>query len=143
MVKTVQGLPARVGDRIEITGHAVGDAPRNGEIIEVLGEAGHEHFRVRWEDGHESIIAVARYVRDPNPASAEFAIVVADRAQRKGLASKLMARLMTNARFAGIERLRGLVLASNDSMLELMDRLGFEAFAVDDDPSLVDVVKVL
>ena len=55
MVKTVQGLPAKVGDRIEITGHAVGDAPRNGEIIEVLGEAGHEHFRVRWEDGHESI----------------------------------------------------------------------------------------
>ena len=55
MVKTVQGLPAEVGDRIEITGHAVGDAPRNGEIIEVLGEPGHERFRVRWEDGHESI----------------------------------------------------------------------------------------
>ena len=55
MAKTVQGLPIQVGDRIEITGHAVGDAPRNGEIIEVLGEAGHEHFRVRWEDGHESI----------------------------------------------------------------------------------------
>ncbi len=55
MVKTIQGLPAEVGDRIEITGHAVGDAPRSGEIIEVLGESGHEHFRVRWEDGHESI----------------------------------------------------------------------------------------
>lgn len=55
MVKTVQGLPAEVGDRIEITGHAVGDSPRNGEIIEVLGEPGHERFRVRWEDGHESI----------------------------------------------------------------------------------------
>jgi len=97
----------------------------------------------RNEDGHESIIAVARYVRDPNPASAEFAIVVADRAQRKGLASKLMGRLMTHARWAGIERLRGLVLASNGSMLDLMDRLGFEVFPVEDDPSLVDVVKVL
>ena len=97
----------------------------------------------RHEQGRESIIGVARYVRDPNPVSAEFAIVIADRAQRKGLASKLMGRLMTNARFAGIERLRGLVLASNDSMLELMDRLGFEAFPVDDDPSLVDVVKNL
>jgi acetyltransferase len=97
----------------------------------------------RRDDDRESIIGVARYVRDPNPASAEFAIVIADRAQRKGLASKLMGRLMTNARFAGIERLRGLVLASNDSMLELMDRLGFEAFPVPDDPSLVDVVKVL
>ena len=55
MFKTVQGLPVEVGDRIEITGHAVGDAPRTGEITEVLGEPGHEHFRVRWEDGHESI----------------------------------------------------------------------------------------
>ena len=55
MIKTVQGLPAEAGDRIEITGHAVGDTPRSGEIVEVLGEPGHEHFRVRWEDGHESI----------------------------------------------------------------------------------------
>jgi hypothetical protein len=55
MVKTVKGLPVEVGDRIEITGHAVGDAPRSGEIVEVLGESGHERFRVRWEDGHESI----------------------------------------------------------------------------------------
>jgi acetyltransferase len=94
-------------------------------------------------DRGDSIIGVARYVRDPNPVSAEFAIVIADRAQRKGLASKLMGRLMAHARFAGIVRLRGLVLASNDSMLELMERLGFEVFPVPDDPSLVDVVKVL
>ncbi|MBL0143974.1 MAG: bifunctional acetate--CoA ligase family protein/GNAT family N-acetyltransferase [Betaproteobacteria bacterium] len=98
---------------------------------------------VRHEGDRESIIGVARYVRDPNPASAEFAIVIADRVQRKGLASKLMGRLMTHARFAGIERLRGLVLASNGSMLDLMDRLGFEAFQIPDDPSLVDVIKVL
>jgi hypothetical protein len=55
MIKTVHGMPVEVGDLVEITGHAVGDAPRNAEIIEVLGEPGHEHFRVRWEDGHESI----------------------------------------------------------------------------------------
>ena len=46
---------ARVGDVIEITGHRVGAAPRTGEILELLGQSGHEHFRVRWEDGHESI----------------------------------------------------------------------------------------
>lgn|GEM_PF-230694 len=55
MEKTVQGKPARVGDEIVITGHSVGDAPRTAEILEVLGELGHERFRVRWEDGHESI----------------------------------------------------------------------------------------
>lgn len=55
MVKTVDGQPAEVGDLIRITGHVVGDAPRTAEILEVLGGPGHEHFRVRWEDGHESI----------------------------------------------------------------------------------------
>jgi RimK family alpha-L-glutamate ligase len=55
MAKTVQGKPARPGDEITITGHAVGDSPRTAVILDVLGEPGHERFRVRWEDGHESI----------------------------------------------------------------------------------------
>ncbi len=55
MEKTMQGKPARVGDEIVITGHSVGDAPRTAEILEVLGEPGHVRYRVRWEDGHESI----------------------------------------------------------------------------------------
>lgn len=55
MGKTVNGLPAEAGDLIEITSHLVGDAPRNAEILEVLGKHGHEHYHVRWEDSHESI----------------------------------------------------------------------------------------
>ena len=43
------------GDVIAIHGHHVGEAERMGEVLEVLGESGHEHFRVRWEDEHESI----------------------------------------------------------------------------------------
>lgn len=54
-MKTVQGKSARTGDEIVITGHAVGIAPRTAVILEVLGDPGHEHFRVRWEDDHESI----------------------------------------------------------------------------------------
>jgi len=45
----------KAGDVVEITGHRVGDAPRTGEILEVLGDSAQPHFRVRWEDGHESI----------------------------------------------------------------------------------------
>ena len=55
MAKTVHGKPARAGDEIVITGHAVGDSARTAVILEVLGDPGHERFRVRWEDGHESI----------------------------------------------------------------------------------------
>ena len=55
MAKTAQGKPARAGDEVVITGHSVGDSPRTAVILEVLGDPGHERFRVRWEDGHESI----------------------------------------------------------------------------------------
>lgn len=33
-----------------------GEAPRSGEILEVLGRQGHERYRVCWEDGRESIV---------------------------------------------------------------------------------------
>lgn len=46
---------ADVGDLIEIHGHRIGETARTGEILEVLGTGEHEHYRVRWEDGHESV----------------------------------------------------------------------------------------
>lgn len=55
MAKTMRGQPARVGDKVEVTGHRVGQVSRTCEIVEVLGEPGREHYRVRWEDGHESV----------------------------------------------------------------------------------------
>ena len=55
MAKTIEGKPARAGDEIVVAGHSVGMAQRTAVIVEVLGESGHERFRVRWEDGHESV----------------------------------------------------------------------------------------
>lgn len=55
MNRPKQGFRAKVGDLIAIEGHTVGESRRRGEILEVLGEPGHEHYRVRWEDGHESV----------------------------------------------------------------------------------------
>jgi hypothetical protein len=45
---------AHVGDLVIVEGHRIGEARRIGEILEVLGEAGDEHYRVRWDDDHES-----------------------------------------------------------------------------------------
>jgi uncharacterized protein DUF1918 len=70
MTKTIHGKPAQSGDEIVIAGHAVGSASRTAVILEVLGDPGRERFRVRWEDGHESIFfpaddAIVR--RPPKP----------------------------------------------------------------------------
>ena len=47
---------AKPGDIVEVVGHRLGDAARYGEILEVLGEPKHPHFRVRWEDGRQSLL---------------------------------------------------------------------------------------
>jgi Domain of unknown function (DUF1918) len=44
------------GDVVAVVGRHVGDPGRTGEIVEVLGDEVHPHYRVRWEDGHESIL---------------------------------------------------------------------------------------
>ena len=41
---------------VEVVGHRVGEAARTGEIVEVLGPADGPHYRVRWADGHESLV---------------------------------------------------------------------------------------
>jgi hypothetical protein len=46
--------PGRPGDHIEIFSPS-GASPRRGRIIEVLGRPQHEHYRVGWDDGRESI----------------------------------------------------------------------------------------
>ena len=48
-------LRGRVGDLVVVEGHCVGQGRRIGEILEVLGEPGHEHYRVRWEAGDETV----------------------------------------------------------------------------------------
>jgi hypothetical protein len=43
-----------VGDRVSVESERVGLSARQGEIVEVLGAGEGLHYRVRWEDGHES-----------------------------------------------------------------------------------------
>lgn len=69
-------LHAEVGDLIEIHGHRLGEHSRFGEILEVLGAAGHEHYRVRWEDDRESIFtpgndATIRHAQTPTSSPVE------------------------------------------------------------------------
>ena len=47
---------ASAGDRVIVESERVGESAREGEILEVLGAHEGLHYRVRWEDGHESIV---------------------------------------------------------------------------------------
>jgi Ala-tRNA(Pro) deacylase len=55
-VVVMRQVGATVGDTVEVSGRRVGDPGRAGEILEVLGADEHPHYRVRWGDGHESVL---------------------------------------------------------------------------------------
>lgn len=46
---------AEAGDLIVIAGHHVGESEQIAEILEVVGEPPNQRYRVRWDDGHESV----------------------------------------------------------------------------------------
>ena len=55
MAQTEKESRGRVGDLVVVEGRRVGQGRRIGEILEVLGESGHEHYRVRWDTERESV----------------------------------------------------------------------------------------
>ena len=48
-------MQANRGDQIVVETTTLDAARRRGEVLEVIGEGDREHYRVRWEDGHESV----------------------------------------------------------------------------------------
>jgi len=55
-VSVTRQFEATAGDTVEVSGRRVGDGGRTGEILEVLGTEEHPHYRVRWSDGHETVL---------------------------------------------------------------------------------------
>ncbi|MFC9440123.1 DUF1918 domain-containing protein [Nocardia sp. NPDC057030] len=49
-------MMAKVGDRLLVHGHVVGQGDRQGEIIEVRGPEGTPPYLVRYADGRESLV---------------------------------------------------------------------------------------
>ncbi len=49
-------MNAKIGDRIIVRGHKVGDHVREGVVLEVHGAGDEPPFLVRWSDGHEGLV---------------------------------------------------------------------------------------
>ncbi|GAA0608688.1 DUF1918 domain-containing protein [Streptomyces crystallinus] len=62
-------MRASVGDRLLVHGRTVGQHDRSAEVIEVLGPDGTPPYRVRFDDGHETLMSpgpdtVVKHVTD-------------------------------------------------------------------------------
>ncbi|WP_319239590.1 GNAT family N-acetyltransferase [uncultured Propionivibrio sp.] len=88
----------------------------------------------------ERVIGIARYVACADGETAEFALVVADAWQKRGVGRQLMRALIEEAREKGYRRMVGDVLAMNAKMLRLASALGF-AIQPDPDDSTVQRIS--
>ena len=52
-------MELKAGDRVEVESESTEQLPRLGVIEEVLREAPSARYRIRWDDGHESIYTPA------------------------------------------------------------------------------------
>jgi len=107
--------------------------PRNAVALIVLhsGETSEEE------------IGVARYAIDPDGVSGEFAIVVADAWQKRGIGTRLMNALIRHLQGSAVKRISGYVLKSNTAMRKFAKQMDFAETNIPDDPSVLLVTKHL
>jgi acetyltransferase len=126
-VSSMQELPANMLARFTLI-----DYDREMALVALFTESSTDM------DGHVTentrIVGVSRYITNPDRASCEFSLVVADEFKGKGLGSRLMLSIMDFAREKGLTEIEGLVLANNPNMLKLMKGLGFKVKSFPEDP---------
>lgn len=90
-----------------------------GMILAILDESGSEIDRV----------GVARWVRDKDePTLAEVAIVLVDEWQHQGGGQFLLQTLAATAWQGGVRRWQAFSLATNTTILHLLDKVGLKAY---------------
>lgn len=71
------------------------------------------------------IVGVGRLVRDMEANSGEFALIITDAFQRRGLGAELLKRLVQVGRDEQLDAIEGWIATSNAAMRELSSKLGF------------------
>jgi RimJ/RimL family protein N-acetyltransferase len=77
------------------------------------------------KDSNPEIIAVGRYTRINDSDNAEFAIVVNDEFQRKGIGAEIMKDLAAVAANNGINTFEGYTLIENYEIINFLKKCGF------------------
>jgi acetyltransferase len=85
----------------------------------------------RNESGARQIIGVGRLCKLPHTSSAEFALLISDQWQGKGLGTKLLELLLEVASREQVRRVRADILAANLDMQKVCTKLGFKLGPVD------------
>lgn len=91
------------------------------------------------DEGKTSMAGVVRLVSETNENKAEFAIVVADKWQGKGLGNKFMDTILTIAKDRNIAKVYAQVLNANTTMLYMFRKRGFNVVKQDENLSYAEI----
>jgi acetyltransferase len=80
----------------------------------------------RPENGERFVLGIGRLSKLPGSKDAEFAIVISDVWQNRGLGTQLLTLLLQIARNERIARLSGMIMAQNLEMQHVAEKLGFK-----------------
>ena len=81
---------------------------------------------IQESEGHETMLGVSRIIMDVTPDQGEFAVLVSDACQGKGIGAELLGQCLMIAKERGIQTVMGIVLSENTQMLALGKKLGFK-----------------
>lgn len=82
--------------------------------------------------GYDKMVGLARFIGDADPRNVEFAVMIDDQWQGKGIGAELMKRIIAIARGRGVEHISGTVLAENTQMRALGKKMGFDIKRAED-----------
>lgn len=88
------------------------------------------------QSGAEKIIGFAHYLLNSDGIGAEYALVISDEWQKRGLGRSLMTQLLGEAKNQGLAYIEGFILSNNKPMLSLMTGLGLRNDPEPEDPML-------
>lgn len=83
-------------------------------------------------EGTEKMLGVARVILDVKQRHGEFAVIVSDACQGKGIGAELLSQCLSIAKGRGIESVMGVVMTENTQMLALGRKLGFKITRIPD-----------
>ncbi|MBI2206502.1 MAG: bifunctional acetate--CoA ligase family protein/GNAT family N-acetyltransferase [Candidatus Rokubacteria bacterium] len=84
------------------------------------------------------MLGIGRLSRSRWSEEAEFALLVSDKFQRRGLGAELLRQLLAAGKAEGLKLVVGYISAENQEMLRLTRALGFATRRPPDDPTLIE-----
>ena len=94
------------------------------------------------KEGRRRLVGVGRLIAEPGGGEAEYAVLVTDAWQNRGLGALITDYCMEIARSWGVRRVTAETTSDNDRMIALFRKRGFE-MKVDPGSSLVEVARDL